>query len=74
MSFIVFGIYFLIGDSCLCLYSFTQCADFESEVHTTLNASLSLGQCLAYRPGFFTPSILRTRVFFLILIFNAMLL
>ena len=52
-SFIVLGIYFLVGDSCLCLYPFTQCADFESEVNASLDASLGLGQCLAYRLGLF---------------------
>ena len=51
-SFIVLGIYFLVGDACLCLYPFTQCADFESEVNAALNASVCLSQCLVYALGF----------------------
>ena len=52
-SFIVVWIYFLVGDARVCFQTFTQCADFESEVNVPLDASLSLGDCLAYRLGFF---------------------
>ena len=51
-SFIVFRIYFLVGDTRLSFHSLTQCADFESEVHATLYAPLGLGECFAYRIGF----------------------
>ena len=51
-SFIVLGINFLVGDACLCLYSFTQCADFFAQGNAALNASVCLGQCLVYALGF----------------------
>lgn len=51
-SFIVVGIYFLVGDVCLCFHSLTQCADFFSQGNATLYASVRLSKCLVYALGF----------------------